>query len=201
MAEEYGLLWARYSRALKEYRENKRMPRRHMTLTKTWWGPTGLGKSTAAHAAAEAIDPDYGVIMPPQKGKAMWFDGAEGCRAVVIDDYYGALPWNMMLQLVDMHKCIMPVKHGSTKWSPEWIFFTSNDDPSTWYPNNTWATLERRLSQGESEIINVVTQMDAPLTMVEIEAVVEELEPWEVPTPPDAQPWYTDAEMDALGLD
>lgn len=157
MMERYPMGWARYHGILKRYREEKRPGRTVMTVVHTFYGPTGTGKSYRAHLEAQIIDPDYAVFMVSD-GKTFWADGCEGRDAIVIEDFDGkAIPYRVILQMLDKYKCKMPIKCGSTNWAPKHIFITSNDKPDIWYPEKDYGPLKRRLTTAPSFIAKMTT--------------------------------------------
>ena len=215
--DKYPTGWARYSRALTKYREDKRKHRTTATVVTVFWGPTGTGKSHAAHHMAADVDEDYGVLMCPEKGRAIWVDGAEGCKAVVIDDYEGELPYRAILQMTDKYKCVMPVKGGRTKWAPTHIFITSNLKPEDWYPHSDYGPLQRRLTSNGSAIIHKtevyvenigqrLLLLDEPSPMAWAygdgnPAGPYDAEPWEVPAVGETVPGIPDEQDGYISLD
>ncbi len=175
MMEKYTNKWAHYYRVLIKYREDIRPYRTSFTKAVVLWGGTGEGKSTLAHHMANTLDPEYGVFMVQEKGRAVWLDGVIASPYAVLDDYEAELPYKVFLQLVDKHRCRVPVKHGSAKWNAKAIFITSNTHPREWYPNQggPWGPgnpLHRRLTTHGSFIrrITAKPEIEAPPTPMEV---------------------------------
>lgn len=165
MLEKYLVQWHRYRRTLTEYRREKQPARTKMTKVLTLWGPTGTGKSRRAGVTAAELDPDYAVWMVMDKGATAWADGCEGHKAVILEDFDGQIPFRSLLQMLDEHKCTMPVKGGSTKWAPELVIITSNIEPMFWYADQDYAPLKRRLEWGDSEIVHMTDVYVVPIIM------------------------------------
>jgi len=67
-----------------------------------------------------------------------WFDGYNGQKVVLFDEFRGQLPLGQMLELLDGYPCLrVQVKNGTVHWSPEEIYLTSPMHPRDWYPNVT----------------------------------------------------------------
>lgn len=69
--------------------------------------------------------------------KEMWFDGYDGQKIVLLDDFVGQMPLSLLLQLLDRYIVQVPVKGGFVWWNPEKIFVTSNYPPDKWYDFET----------------------------------------------------------------
>ena len=99
---------------------------------------------------------------PPKKGKSAfwnicypdayvkphgtWWDGYDGQEVVVIDDFYGWLPYSFMLQLLDRYPLLVEVKGGMATFNSKLIIITSNKSPNCWYGTDcSYPPLERRL--------------------------------------------------------
>lgn len=63
----------------------------------------------------------------------LWFDGYDGETHVLIDDFAGNCPIEVLLQLLDGYKIRLPRKGGFVCWSPTHIAVTTNVHPNEWY--------------------------------------------------------------------
>jgi hypothetical protein len=85
-------------------------------------------------------------------GDFQWFDGYEGQRIVIIDDFRGEYPLPLLLQLLDRYPMQVPVKGGFSQWCPRKVYITSNIRPWLWYtdsPTESRDALMRRLDNVE----------------------------------------------------
>lgn len=92
-------------------------------------GVTRTGKTRLAYEI------DKGLFnLPCQNGDALWFDGYDGEKTLLIDDYKGrSIRYEVMLRICDGHPNSFPVKGGHIvkKWNH--VIITSNDEPSEWW--------------------------------------------------------------------
>jgi len=108
----------------------------HDSTDKTWrevdvsvyWGDTGTGKT---HTAL-TDNPDYFKL---DKANNTWFDGYDGQSCLVIDDFYGWLPFGQLLNILDKYPLRLEIKGGFTwaKWTK--VILTSNKEWPDWYSN------------------------------------------------------------------
>lgn len=149
IAEEMPSTHARCYRALDRYRflvdkdETKAFRNVEVHI---WWGKTGTGKS---RAATEGTD-WYKMVKP--NNNTVWFDGYEGEKTLVIDEFYGWIPIYYLLELTDGHQMQLPIKGNFTwaKWDK--VIITSNTRWRDWYD---WskvacekvAAFERRITE------------------------------------------------------
>jgi len=95
------------------------------TDVEVWIGPPGTGKSRGArdrHPSAYWKQPD-----------SIWFDGYNGEDCVVLDDFYGSLPWSTILQMMDRYPMQVQQKGTTANFAPKHLIFTSNKMPYEWY--------------------------------------------------------------------
>lgn len=132
--------YMRYQRAIISDIESCRPGRTTPTELHILWGDTGTGKSLWC---AENLPRAY------WKSRGEWWDGYDGHEDVVIDEFYGWLPFDLLLRLADRYPLQVPVKGGFRKFVAKRIFITSNKPYTEWYHhgNDTlWAAFRRRLS-------------------------------------------------------
>lgn len=127
---EHFPVYMKCGRTLKEYwnsqqqRREKKPPRVEII-----WGTPGTGKTRYCHDLARIFyDDDIWI-----HGGGNWFDGYEGQRVAVFDDFYGCMDFGLLLKVLDRYKCLVPVKGSFVPWHPERIFITSNVNPANWY--------------------------------------------------------------------
>lgn len=95
-------------------------------------GPTGCGKTRLIY---EKHDP--AAIFFLTINEKCWFDGYDGEKILVIDDFYGNIKYHYLLRLLDIYPCRCEVK-GSFTWA-DWdmVYITSNVSPHAWYKKLT----------------------------------------------------------------
>lgn len=111
-----------------------------------YWGDSGSGKTR--RALEEAGDSVY-FVSKGDANQSTWWDGYEGQNTVILDDFYGWLPWTFMLRLLDRYPFSVQYKGGSREFISKKIIITSNTAPETWYkniPNNDFTPFRRRLT-------------------------------------------------------
>nr|WAE43030.1 MAG: replication associated protein [Cressdnaviricota sp.] len=107
-----------------------------------FWGDTGTGKSRRAwgEAGMEAYSKDP---------RSKFWDGYTGQNHVVFDEFRGGIDVSHVLRWLDRYPCRVEVKGSSRPLEATKIWFTSNVDPRSWYPDLDPATLDalmRRLT-------------------------------------------------------
>lgn len=111
-----------------------RRPKRSSDLVVTLlYGETGLGKTRSVMERFQD-DPDFYVT--PLNNGTMWYDGYDGHKKVLLDDFGGKtshIPLCSVLRLLDRYPVPVPTKGSHTWWLPDEVFITSNILPSLWY--------------------------------------------------------------------
>jgi hypothetical protein len=132
--QDYFGQWVRYRGAFREAIDRRRarsVPRDRGNIRVTvLWGETGTGKSRWCYDNC----PDAFWLRQPQGG-VVWWDGYEYEETVVIDEFYGWLPFNFVLRLLDRYSFSLPVKYGHRVCNVRHVVFTSNTPPDEWWPD------------------------------------------------------------------
>ncbi|MEM2619589.1 MAG: hypothetical protein QW356_08980, partial [Candidatus Hadarchaeales archaeon] len=121
------------------------------------WGPTGTGKSRTAWAEA-------GLDAYPKDPLSKFWDGYNGQRHVVIDEFRGGINISHMLRWLDRYPTIVEVKGASVCLAATKIWITSNLDPRNWYQDldaETKAALLRRFTK-VVHLVDLRAGMDVP---------------------------------------
>lgn len=92
------------------------------------YGRAGAGKTYAVHS----IFPDSHIVSNMQDGQP-WYDGYDGDRVLIIDEFSGWMRYSSLLRVLDIYPLPLPVKHGFTTAGYTKIVITSNLHPSQWY--------------------------------------------------------------------
>lgn len=108
---------------------------------KIYYGKTGTGKTRTIHQDHEAKD----IWSYSGHTGALWFDGYRGQKVAVFDEFYGQIPFSILLKITDRYKLSLPIKGGFVNFIPEYIYFTSNQTIDNWYPFKDISPLRRRI--------------------------------------------------------
>ena len=112
------------------------------------YGPTGTGKTYAAINLIANRRDYYIAECPSSRGSKLWFDGYEGQKTLVLDDFSGDFcDFRFLLRLLDVYKLKVEVK-GGFSWAV-WttVVITTNVHPSGWYKDVNVAPLRRRIHE------------------------------------------------------
>lgn len=117
----------RYGNGIARLRQHYRPERKAPPEIWVLHGRTGTGKTRRVW---EFADVEQLWVHPGEK----WFDGYDGHRAVLFDDFDGGwFKLTYLLKLIDRYIFQVPIKGGHTWWAPKVIYFTSNLHPRDWY--------------------------------------------------------------------
>lgn len=125
IADTHFSSWIRYHRGFREYRNIRFEHTDTMPSVTVILGPTGTGKS---HFARESAGPSAF-----WKPRGPWWCGYERETSVVIDEFYGWLPWDSLLRICDRYPLRVECKGGSISWNGKDIYITSNSRIRNWY--------------------------------------------------------------------
>lgn len=144
-AEMHFGTMAKFSRWAKEYTILKGLNKRNwLTYTTVVWGPTGTGKTRSVQDRA---GPKAYWMKKPGAGQSVFFDGYDGEEDVVIDEFYGWIPYDLLLRMCDRYPLLVDTKGGAVQFCPKRIWITSNVEPRQWYPRAWTPAMERRLAE------------------------------------------------------
>lgn len=105
-------------------------------------GPTSTGKSRRAWLEA-------GLEAYPKDPRSKFWDGYQGQKHIVIDEFRGGIDVSHLLRWCDRYPVRVEIKGSSTCLAAERIWITSNLHPKYWYPGLDADTLDavlRRLT-------------------------------------------------------
>lgn len=129
--DEFFGTYCRYERAIQGYISDVQQRRNWVTTVIVLWGEAGTGKTRSVY---DYHKPEDIYMHTGEK----WFDGYEGQKIALFDDYNGGeFKLTYLLKLIDRYPFQVPVKGGYRNWIPQIIYFTSNKDPMDWYTNAT----------------------------------------------------------------
>ncbi|ABI54257.1 replication-associated protein [Finch circovirus] len=125
VAREFSLAYVRYGRGLRDLALLiGQKPRDFKTEVIVLTGPSGCGKSRWANE-------QEGTKFYKMKGD--WWDGYSNEDMVIIDDFYGWIPFCELLRLCDRYPHKVPVKGSYVEFTSKKIIITSNTHPDHWY--------------------------------------------------------------------
>jgi len=125
-------------RGLDRYRLITSKPRNHQTEVIVIQGPTGTGKS---RWAMDQFPDAY------WKQRSGWWDGYADHETVVMDEFYGWIPWDTLLRLCDRYPLLVEAKGGQINFVAKRIIITSNAIPALWYKHQYFAAFIRRVTK------------------------------------------------------
>jgi len=100
-----------------------------------FWGRTRTGKSRRAWEEA-------GIDAYPKGPTSIYWDGYDGQKHVVMDEFRGKIGIEHMLRWMDRYPVCVDVKFGACVLKAEKIWITSNLPPEKWYEDLDKDTLE-----------------------------------------------------------
>lgn len=110
------------------------------------FGLPGTGKSKRATFLAGGPDKAYYLRQPNSSSGAVWWEDYDGQRTVVIDEFTGWIPRNVMNTICDRYACTIQNKGGSTQLQADKIIICSNSHPHDWWPRSGLGAMLRRIS-------------------------------------------------------
>lgn len=146
--ENFGIT-SRYYKAFEQYFDIKSKHREFKDGEKPkvyiYWGPSGTGKSTKAR---KEFPNAYWLTKPSQNTSTVWWQGYSGEEVVVFDEFYGWIPYDLLLRILDFYQVTVEKKGSSAKLAAKTFIFTSNKHPDEWYPKVKDTTaLKRRIRE------------------------------------------------------
>lgn len=142
IADEHFGSWCRYHKAFQRYAGLILPNRVWHSHTTVYWGPPGVGKTR--RVSAEVSESVY--WLPKPNGTRVFWDGYEGQEDVVIDEFFGWMPRDLMCRLCDRTPFRVETKGGSVPFVAKRIFITSNKAPNAWWSRIGLGPMVRRLS-------------------------------------------------------
>lgn len=168
-------VYCRYRNGLKDiWSKLQGSPRNFKTHVSVYYGESGSGKSL------KAFETNGSYVLRCSK-TGVWWDGYNNEETVVIDDFYGWIPFNMLLNLLDRYPMKVDIKGGAVEFNSKNLIITSNKSPLEWYPNlsdeHKYALLRRidnlKYFERNSTAIELNDNMNKVLTMINDETKKE----------------------------
>lgn len=102
------------------------------------WGEAGTGKTRLVHTRHDDV-------FTVNAAETFPFDGYDGQDVILLDDFYGGIPYHQLLRILDGYQYRVNVKgsHRYARWTK--VYITSNKPPEQWYNVGLTPALARRL--------------------------------------------------------
>lgn len=148
LAEANPVEFVRFGRGLRDLRATVR-PRAARSFRQVsvlvFWGAAGSGKTKSAFEQ-HGYEESY-VLEFKGGSRPLYWDGYAGENCVILDDFYGWMPYSMLLRVLDGHPYKVD-QRGRWSWA-QWttVIITSNKHPSQWYKQGLTPALGRRLTE------------------------------------------------------
>ncbi|AJD07539.1 replication-associated protein [Sewage-associated circular DNA virus-23] len=144
IASENPSEFIKFHRGILAYRNLVRpaVPRDFKTELHVFVGPPGSGKSRRAQELASSFGTVYRKVRGP------WWNGYEQQQSVIIDDFYGWVPFDELLRVADRYQHQVEIKGGFEEFNSKIIIITSNRPIKDWYKFDSYdpEALYRRCS-------------------------------------------------------
>lgn len=117
--------YIKYARGIQSYRRLMSSPRNFKSQVTVLYGETGVGKSKLMQT-----------FCPLAYWKTTgdkWWDDYDFQETVVIDEFYGWLPYAYLLRLLDRYPMYVETKGGMVNFVGKHIFMAANNPPDQWY--------------------------------------------------------------------
>jgi len=148
LPEEELEVFAKYCRFIEKIKlakEQKASREFRKVTVSVRWGKAGTGKSKNV-----LMDPSGKPLKDVYKMECnddtLWWDGYNGEKTLVLDDFYGNIKYAHLLNLLDGYQMRLPIKGGFTYAMWDKVFITSNKHPDEWYHKGMTEALKRRLT-------------------------------------------------------
>lgn len=144
VADELPVMFVKYGRGLERLRmfQNKQIGFKKLEVTVVIGKPDS-GKSRTAWD----LYPDlYEVAEPQGMYGVLWFDGYDGEKTILFDEFTGKVSYTMMCRLLDGYPMKLQTKGGfcNKKW--ERVFITSNVPLEDWWCRDEFDAIKRRIT-------------------------------------------------------
>jgi hypothetical protein len=149
VAKQHPEIFVRYHRGLRDLRASYLLPRNlpDNPQVVVLWGDTGTGKTRDAILHYSPDEEHY--VFRPSNGN--WWDGYDGQKKVILEEFRGSMPWADLLGLLDRNEYRAPVKGGFVQIQADKFIITSPCPPETWYKSDDrydkYSQLERRITE------------------------------------------------------
>jgi len=142
----------RYHKAVEKYREDHLSARdpNDLPIVEVHYGVPGTGKTRYVYQIARLLGLTIYEPVAPNGSGQLWWSGYEQQDIILLDDFYGWMPWATLLRLLDRYPMKVQSKGSQIQVKSKYIFITSNAAPNEWYkmaPGREFAALARRCTK------------------------------------------------------
>jgi len=124
-----------------------------LTYTVAIYGPPGTGKTRfAADDSKQRFGDSVYWLSAPSGNGTVWFDGYCGQESIIIDEFYGWIPRDLMQRMCDRYPFQVQTKGGFVQFLAKRIYITSNRSPTFWWRKIGLGAMARRLEGDMGEI-------------------------------------------------
>jgi len=146
VADQHFGSFMRYHRGFSKYvelKQQKAMQSFRRMDVRVFCGKPGTGKTRSVYTEF-GYNNVFALSRP--EGSTLWCDGYESQKCLLIDDFYGWIPYCKLLRMLDGHPFRLAIK-GGFRWAAyTTVVITSNTEWDQWYLKPDLAALERRIS-------------------------------------------------------
>lgn len=139
-----------------QLREQQRLNHYTPISVNVLWGKTRSGKTRSVFAKHGAHN--VYVAQINENGK-LWFDGYNGQKVLLINEFYGQYRAGAMLELLDNYRKTIEVKGGTTVSNWDHVYITSNCHPEEWYKH--WESVPQLVMEAFIARFDDVTYMES----------------------------------------
>lgn len=93
------------------------------------------------------------------KPEGHWWDGYTSQETILLDDYYGDIPYSQFLKILDRYPLSVPIKGGFLYAQWNTVIITSNRHPDHWYIQGYTDALKRRVSKLDEKYNNAFEEI------------------------------------------
>lgn len=127
------------------------------------WGASRSGKTRWVldqHPGTDIYEP----VLSSSAGK-YWFDGYDGQKVILLNEFYGQLRSHYMQNLLDSYRRQVEKKGDTVISNWNKIYITSNVHPKDWY--NQWENIPKKVEQSFIKRITKIIYKEAPTSVLD----------------------------------
>lgn len=125
------------------------------------YGDSRAGKTRAVydrHGPHNVYIPTYS-----ESANKFWFDGYDGQKVLLINEFYGQARTSVMQQLLDHYRIRCETKGGTCVSAWDTIYITSNVHPREWYKG--WESIPQKVEESFINRITTIKHLTRPASV------------------------------------